>query len=328
MKTLPLSRSITPTPFGTLLETCRDFTFRPHDIGARIDERRHYELPLDRDFPFCVTLFHFQSSHYTPGWNWHEYLELFLPLDGPIRMRMGEDTAELQPGDLLVVDNLKLHNVENSKPFDTRTIVISFLPTLVYTPGSPACDYTFLLPFFSKRGGKPYIVTHDDPAAPQIYSALGELLRRFFSPGNAPHAHCGCKSALLELLYHLVQRFQTTGVLRSEFVQRRHESERLGQLFEYVRLNYTEKISVAQAAKLVHMSETQFMKAFRRVAGMTFVTYVTRVRLAFALRLLRETNLTIADIATATGFPDQSYFDRRFKQSYGKSPRAFRAQLS
>ena len=46
------------------------------------------------------------------------------------------------------------------------------------------------------------------------------------------------------------------------------------------------------------------------------------------LRLLRETELTIAEIAARTGFPDQSYFDRRFKQAFGKSPRQFRTDLT
>ena len=60
---------------------------------------------------------------------------------------------------------------------------------------------------------------------------------------------------------------------------------------------------------------------------MTFVAHVTRVRINHALRLL-ETDLTIADIAAQTGFPDQSYFDRRFKQAFGKSPRQYRTDLT
>jgi hypothetical protein len=73
----------------------------------------HYELPLDREFPFHVTLFDFKSGRYTPTWNWHGRLELTLPLDGPTRMRMGEQTVQFEAGDLLVVDNFKLRNVED-----------------------------------------------------------------------------------------------------------------------------------------------------------------------------------------------------------------------
>jgi AraC-like DNA-binding protein len=70
------------------------------------------------------------------------------------------------------------------------------------------------------------------------------------------------------------------------------------------------------------------MKVFKKVAGMTFIAHVTRVRISNSVRLLRETDLTIAEIATRTGFSDQSYFDRRFRQALGKSPREWRQRLA
>jgi transcriptional regulator GlxA family with amidase domain len=57
---------------------------------------------------------------------------------------------------------------------------------------------------------------------------------------------------------------------------------------------------------------------------MTFVDYLTHVRLSRALRLLRESSATIAEVALTTGFADQSYFDRRFKAAFGKTPNQVR----
>ena len=153
------------------------------------------------------------------------------------------------------------------------------------------------------------------------------MLQRYFN-SRETHFQSGCKASFLQLLYHLTRRFQVSAVLRSEFVLRRQQADRLARLFEYVRMNYAERITVEQALKLVHMSQSQFMKVFKKVSGMTFVAHVTRVRINHALRLLHETDLTIAEIAAQTGFPDQSYFDRRFKQAFGKSPRQYRTDLS
>ena len=313
--------------FESLLSVCRKLRFSPHDIARQLDKQGRYELPLDKEFPFHVTLFHFQSGNYTPTWNWHERLELTMPLDGRVRMGMGEQTVELAPGDLLVVDNLKLHNVEDFPGFDTRVVVMSFMPEFVYTPGSPACDYAFLLPFYTKREGHPHVLRAVDDLAGPVYSAMTELLQRYFKSQSVPHSQSGCKASFLQILYWLMLRFQASEVLRSEFVQHRQQADRLARLFEYVRLNYAERITVEQATQLVHMSQAQFMKVFKKVSGMTFVAHVTRVRITQALRLLRETNLTIAEIAAQTGFSDQSYFDRRFRQAFGKSPREWRQNL-
>jgi len=312
--------------FSALRAVCEGLRFEPHDIARQLDARGHYELPLDKEFPFHVRLFRFSPKHYTPIWNWHERLELTLPLDGPLHMHMGEMRVELAAGDLLVVDNLKLHNVENTPGLNTRAVVMSFMPEFVYSPGSPACDYTFLLPFYTKREGHAHVLRATDELAAPIHFAMAELLQRYFH-STAPHSQSGCKASFLQILYHLARRFQEAEVLRSEFVQRRQQADRLARLFEYVRINHSERITVEQAMKLVHMSQSQFMKVFKKVSGMTFVEHVTRVRINHALRLLRETDLTIAEIAAQTGFPDQSYFDRRFKQAFGKSPRQYRADL-
>ncbi len=312
--------------FAALLAVCRRLKFEPHDIARQLDARGHYELSLDKEFPFNVRLFHFSPKHYTPIWNWHERLELTMPLDGPLHMRMGDLRVELAAGDLLVVDNLKLHNVEEFPGLNTRAIVMSFMPEFVYSPGSPACDYTFLLPFYTKREGHAHVLRATEEMVAPIYHAMAELVPRYSQSGET-HFQSGCKASFLEILYHLARRFQASEVLRSEFVQRRQQADRLARLFEYVRVNYAERITVEQAMKLVHMSQSQFMKVFKKVSGMTFVAHVTRVRVNHALRLLRETDITIAEIAARTGFPDQSYFDRRFKQAFGKSPRQYRTDL-
>jgi len=313
--------------FAALLAVCRRLQFEPHDIARQLDSRGHYGLSLDHEFPFNVRLFHFSRRHYTAIMNWHERLELTMPLDGPLCMRMSELRVELAAGDLLVVDNLKLHNVEDHPGLDTRVIVISFMPEFVYSPGSPACDYTYLLPFYTKREGHAHVLRATDELAAPIYQAMAELLQRYFQP-NVTHFQSGCKASFLQILYYLTQRFHTSEVLRSEFVERRQQADRLARLFEYVQLNYADRITVEQAMKLVHMSQSQFMKVFKKVAGMTFVAHVTRIRINHALRLLRETNHTVAEIAAQTGFPDQSYFDRRFKQLFGKSPRQYRVDLA
>jgi AraC-like DNA-binding protein len=58
------------------------------------------------------------------------------------------------------------------------------------------------------------------------------------------------------------------------------------------------------------------------------VAYLNHVRLRNAAHLLRETDQSIADIANASGFSDQSYFDRRFKRAFGQTPKEFRARIA
>jgi AraC-like DNA-binding protein len=307
-----------------LLGACRRLKFEPHDIAAQLDARGRYDVPLDDEFPLAVRLFHFTSRRHTRGATWHERLELFLPLDGPARLRMGGLEVALARGDLLVVDNLKLHHVVDFAGFDTRVIVVSFMPEFVYSLGSPSCDYLFLLPFYTQLEHRPHVLRMGDAAAPPVHAALRALLERYYAGARQPFNQAGAKVHLLEALYHLALHFRSSESLKWKFLRQRERSLQLKRLFDHINAHVADRIPVAAAARLVGMSAPRFRKIFKQVAGMTLVAYVNHARLAAAARLLRETDRTVAEIASATGFADQSYFDRRFKRAFGTTPKEFR----
>lgn len=310
-----------------LLDLAARWRFEPHDIAAQLDARGHYAVELTEEFPLLIKLFHYTTRRHTRGATWHERLELFLPLDGPARFRMGDQEVALERGDLLVVDNLKLHQVVDFPGFDTRVIVISFLPEFVYSLGSPSHDYAFLLPFYSKLERRPHVLRAGDAAADQVHAALGRLLECYFARGPRPFFQAGCKAFLLELLYHLAAHFRASEVLKWEFMRQQQRALQLKKLFDHIAARPAEKLSVGAAARLAGLSAPQFMRTFKQVAGLTLVAYLNHVRLANAARLLRETDRTIADVADAAGFSDQSYFDKRFKRAFGRTPKEFRREV-
>src|SRR3954470_1255928 len=190
-----------------LCNTASRLTFDPHDIASQLDGRGHYAVQLDEEFPLLIKLFHYTSKRHTRGATWHDRLELFMTLDGPARFRMGEQEVELQRGDLLVVDNLKIHHVVDFPGFDTRVIVVSFQPEFVYSLGSPSGDYTFLLPFYSSLDRRPHVLRVKDKATLDVHRALTELLRAYFSKDESHFVHAASKASLLTLLYHLAVHF-------------------------------------------------------------------------------------------------------------------------
>jgi len=308
---------------GSLWKVAAELSFEPHRI--LLDQTGRYDEALDREFPFVVRLFHFRHQGYTPGLTWHERLEIFLPLDAVTKMRMGEQEVELQLGEILIVDNLRLHMTVDYSGFDSRVIVVSFLPEFVYSLGSPSHDYFFLLPFYFRPTDRPHVVRQNSPMLSQMHEAVAQLLRCYF--GRSVYFQAGCKAHLLQLLYLLAQQFRSADFLRSELMRQQERAARLRPVFEYVSQNFAENLTLKQGAALASISQPQFIKLFKRVAGMTFVSYVTHVRLSHAFRLLKESSLTIADIAIRTGFSDQSYFDRRFKSAFGQVPSAVRKQM-
>ncbi|HZV34706.1 MAG TPA: helix-turn-helix domain-containing protein, partial [Verrucomicrobiae bacterium] len=95
----------------------------------------------------------------------------------------------------------------------------------------------------------------------------------------------------------------------------------------YIEEHHTDEISLGQVAAAVHTSTFYFCKMFKRITGINFTEYVSRVRAEKAKNLLLNPNLRISEIAYAVGFQSLTHFNRIFKKIVGQSPTEYRLQL-
>jgi AraC-like DNA-binding protein len=284
-------------------------------------------LKLPEAFPFAITLFHFREGEITHRLTWHERLELLIPLDGPLRERMGELVVDLHPGDLLVVDHLKPHQVMDTPGLNARAIVITFLQECVFTPGGPLADHVFLLPFFRKVEGRPQLLPATSARAREAHEALAKLLDCYFSHRGV-HREAGCKAWLLVLLNVLIEEFQDSALKRVELLRRQQQVGRLKPVFDLVRERYAARLPVSSAARLCGMSKAVFGRVFKEASGMTLGHYLNQVRMTHALEMLEETSDSLAEIALRLGFSDQSHFCRHFHRTFGRAPGQHRIGLA
>ena len=94
---------------------------------------------------------------------------------------------------------------------------------------------------------------------------------------------------------------------------------------EYIAQNYADpELSLESICNHLHISTSYFSTVFKRDAGESFTAYLTKVRLAKAADLLRETDDKTYLVAKAVGYYEPNYFGYVFKKMYGVSPNKFR----
>lgn len=96
----------------------------------------------------------------------------------------------------------------------------------------------------------------------------------------------------------------------------------------YIKEHLTDKLSLDQVAEQVFLSKSYFCRIIKDELGCTFTEYVNRLRIERSKVLLRSTGTSIAEIACAVGFDDQSYFTRIFKKQTGMAPGKYRESRS
>lgn len=94
----------------------------------------------------------------------------------------------------------------------------------------------------------------------------------------------------------------------------------------YISDNPDRAISLCELATASGLSRFHFSRLFKRQLGVSPARYVERIRIEQAKALIVGAQMSLADIALAVGFADQSHFARRFRFHEGRTPGAFARQ--
>lgn len=89
-----------------------------------------------------------------------------------------------------------------------------------------------------------------------------------------------------------------------------------------------EELSLSMVAESVHVSPAYLSQIFKHVMGESFIEYLTKVRINYGKKLLKETNLKTYEVAFQIGYSDAQYFSSCFKKIVGTSPTNYRNILS
>ncbi|MDC7290051.1 response regulator [Blautia schinkii] len=96
----------------------------------------------------------------------------------------------------------------------------------------------------------------------------------------------------------------------------------------YIEEHYKEnELSAETLCRHLNVSAAYFSTIFKKEVGLSFVAYLTKIRLEHAVELLRTTEDKTYVIAEAVGYTEPNYFSYVFKKQYGISPSKYRANL-
>jgi transcriptional regulator of acetoin/glycerol metabolism len=161
------------------------------------------------------------------------------------------------------------------------------------------------------------VIAGSDESRPALVTPPERLAGAWQNSANIA-LHTRPRSDLLASMRQLAPPPQTRGGLPPGATRR---------VREYVETHLSESIDLAALAGIAGLSLYHFARAFKQSAGVTPHHYLVQRRVARSQEMLARTGLSLAEIALATGFSDQSHFARHFRQIVGMTPGQFRWSL-
>ncbi len=105
------------------------------------------------------------------------------------------------------------------------------------------------------------------------------------------------------------------------------DNDKINMVFNYVKDNFQEQITLDEVAELVSMTVPSFCRYFKKITSKTFTKFVNEYRLVHASKLLAEKPISISEICFESGFNNFSYFNKSFQEFTGKSASQYRREL-
>lgn len=134
-------------------------------------------------------------------------------------------------------------------------------------------------------------------------------------------SHLACMGEFYNLLDKLKKDIQPP-------LQERDKQQDLLIAKTYIEQHFTDKyIDIEQLSRYCGLSAEYFRQSFKKAYGVTPLQFLLNLKLAFAQRLLTDTDIPVGEIARQCGFEDTNYFTRIFGQRMGFSPSRYRREI-
>ena len=105
-------------------------------------------------------------------------------------------------------------------------------------------------------------------------------------------------------------------------------SDYIENALKFIQYNYSHSIDISSIAASIGISRSHLYRVFIKHMGISPNDYLTQYRINRACSLLRNSNLTISNIANSVGYDDPLYFSRVFKKVKGISPSIYLKAMS
>ena len=137
------------------------------------------------------------------------------------------------------------------------------------------------------------------------------------------HSRALISALFTQLLIELVRQGMTGETNHPKKLQQ----PQVGRVVAHLKAHFREPITLADCARMVYLTPNYLGEIFYRETGVRFQDYLRRLRFAYAVDLLRMTDVTVDAISYHAGFPSASYFASLFRREYGVTPTQYRASL-
>ena len=249
-----------------------------------------------------------------------DFSELVIVTRGSAYHIVDEEKFYIKKGDVFVISNDTAHGYEEAEDF--RICNIMYRADKLLNPDydikkNAGFHALFILePYITREHSFRSRLSLNLKDFEKIYAVIDFMHTEFETKAD------GWKTVLQANFMTLVVMLSRLYSFDSSF--KKNDIINIAKSISYMEKHYTENITIDALAEISFYSPRHFTRIFNETFHTTPLNYIITLRVNRACSLLRESRLTISEIAFQCGFTDSNYFSRIFKKKTGLTLRQFR----
>lgn len=253
----------------------------------------------------------------------HDFCELVIVTQGSAMHWLEGHNFPVTAGDVFLLQGQQRHYFHDRK--NLNLINVMYDPEKVTLPENELrrmpgyCAMFILEPTYRRQHrfeSRLHLTRIPLARAEQLVAGIEEEC-----DGKEPGYEAILRARLIELIAYLSRAYTATETTEAGALLR------VGNVISEMENNFSKDWKLDDLLRIAHMSRSNLMRVFRNATGQAPIAYLMRLRIQKAMELLRNTDMSITEIALQTGFNDSNYFSRQFNKLIGDSPSAYRKQL-
>ena len=255
----------------------------------------------------------------------HEFIEIVYILSGKGQHFINNACYDVERGDLLFINFGQIHSI---RTFGTLEIVNCLInPEFIDTElisSENALEILALSSFQDFGTGVDTLIpmiSFYGKELIELETLIESMLNEFHS--KQTNYKTALKGYFLVLLTKIFREMQKTGMGKIL----KQVNNLTPEILKYIEDNCFEKITLKELAQKCFYNPSYFSKIFKDFYGKTLMDFIQEKRVNEAMRLLKETNLSIESISQSIGYNDRKQFYKIFKEHIGITPSKVRSTI-
>ena len=276
------------------------------------------------DFPFLVS--YERLGNYVAGsfyTHWHPEIEVTLATEGRMLYKVNREVFSFQKGEVIVANTNVLHSGTTDGEEDCAYTSVTFHPRLLYGSQESVVYRRYAEPVLMNFAFQALHFSENDPDLPAVRAIVENLMK--LDAERPLFYELKVRELLTELWEYLFRRMPADS---KNAPRGRLEYERVKKMLDYIELHYAENVRLKSIAEEVLLCESECCRLFKRYMNMTIIEYLNNYRIDRSIERLAGTELSVTEIALASGFSDPNYYSKMFSARKGMSPQKYRKRFS